>query len=262
MSKLDDLRQQAAKRHQSVTRKISRTKRVNGTDISGTQYDPRRDVDRFKTYNRAQLEATIRSYDNFMSRSNQYYGDSEGRPLTSKDWRSYKGLERTFNSNARREFAEIQDLVIPGRNMTVKEYVASTKSDFPRAADPAVNSPYTEYHRDPANIASKKGLKHLIKTLKLKNQPDYFEKLQKESRRQADRMFEIVGQPGLQERVQKLNSKQFAALWVSKFAAALSGKYELLKDSNTKSKKMWYDTVSDNEFDDMVELIDWAEEVK
>jgi hypothetical protein len=262
MSELDNLRQEALNRHRAVSKKISRTRRVNGAEIEGTRFDPRREPEKFKTYNRAQLEGTLRAYDTFMSRSVQFYGDSEGRPLVGKQWKIYKNLERTFNRNARNQFATISELEIPGRNMTASEYVASTRSDFPRAADPAVNSPYTEYNRAPANIASTKGLKHLIKTLKKNIQPNYFDKLQKEARRQADRMFEIVGQEGLQKRVQGLNSKQFNALWITKFAAALSGKYELLKDSTAKSKKQWYDVVSDNEFDDMVELIDWAEKIK
>lgn len=261
---IQELRAYAIKRQRAVTNKISRTRRVNGAELSGTEYDPRKQREDIAKMNRRQLQSTINSYDRFTSRSTQFYGDAERRPITRNQWDRYKAAEARYNAASEARFAPFKDTTVPGRNMTAAAYRASSRSEFPGMADAAVNDPYGTLNRAPGNIASVKRLDKLIADMKKRSTArDYRERLDS-SRDIADQMLTRIGNDDMAVDVSKLSSKQFEWLWnVSPFAKSASLRYHSeAPTEGDSSPKSWVQQVADNEEDDMRVWVNAARKIK
>jgi hypothetical protein len=256
------LRKIVQERHQAVNKKISRTRRVNGTDIAGTQHDPRRNADAIKRYTRAQLQKTLESYDMFMSRTIQFYGDAERRPITRGQWQTYKRAERRYNKQAQSELDKIGSLKLPGKKVSLTEFRAANRSEFPRSADAAANDPYVQYDRKPSNMANVNKMLDLASSLKDRSRPERFSREAMKRRLEVHKMFETIGHEEFQLRIISLSPKQWDALWATNFANAVASKYELAANSVAGRKESFLDTATNNMFNDIERLIGWAEKVE
>lgn len=250
-------------RHDAVTRKVSRTRRVNGAELAGTEYDPRKDRSTIAKLNRRQLETTLRSYNTFTNRKTQFYGDAERRPIKRSAWLAYKAAETKLNQASAARFGEFANTDVPGRGMTAKQYRAATKSEFPRAADPAVNDPYAQFNRQPNNIASAKQLDKLVKDLNKRSTPAAHARLLNKGKSNATDMLDVIGDDTMKRAVRKLNKRQFEWLWnISPFAKSASLRYSVASAMSADRQASWMDDVMDEQTSDMWDMVRAAQGIK
>lgn len=260
---IQELRAIVAKRQRAVTNKISRTRRVNGAEIAGTEYDPRKQRDDIARMNRRQLQSTLNQYNKFTSRATQFYGDAERRPITRQQWQRYKNAEAQFNQASDRRFAPFKNTDVPLRNMTASAYRAATQSEFPGMADAAVNDPYGKFNRQPSNIASVKRLDKLVADMRKRaTAKDYQERIQS-AREIANTMLERLGNDHMARDIEKLSAKQFEWLWnVSPFAKSASLRYHSEAPDDDNSPKSWVAQAADDQEDDMKVFVNAARKIK
>lgn len=260
---LAELRELVLARQRRVTAKIARTRRNNGTDLSGTQHDPRRSRAAIGKYNRRQLQATLNTYNKFTSRTTQFYGDAERRPIAGAQWRAYKRAEQNFNATSGQRFSKFAGTEVPGKNMTAAQFRASTTPDFPVAGNPARNDPYPSFQRNPGNIASPKALQKLIKDMERKASPEHWQRVLRANRKTALKIVDGIGDDQMRREIKKLDNEQFEWLWnVSPFAQQTSLVYGLRETAGQGRQKNWMDEVGDAQLADAWDSIRAAKRIK
>jgi hypothetical protein len=258
-----ELRALVLERQRRVTAKIARTRRNNGTDLSGTQHDPRRSRSALGKYNRRQLQAVLKQYNSFTARTTQFYGDAEGRPVAARQWRAYQKAERTFNAASQQRFSKFANTDVPGKNMTAAQYRAATTPEFPVAGNPARNDQYPQFQRKPSNMASAGAIGRLIKDMQRKASPEHWQKVVRANRRTALKIVEGVGDDEMRREIKKLNNEQFEWLWnISPFAGQAALVYGLRETAGNGRQKNWMDEVGDAQLGDMWDTVRAAKRIK
>jgi hypothetical protein len=259
---LPELRELAAKRHRAVTDKISRTRRRNGAELAGTEYDPRRQRQAIARMSRRQLQATIKAYNQFTARSTQFVGDANRAPISKQAWDKYKAAEAEFNKRSAARFDRVGQTEIPGSNMTAAAYRAKNRSEFPGMADAAVNDPYANYNRKPYNVNGQKGLDKLTKEMRKRATAKDFNNKLLTSKEVANEMLDKLGADEFSRQMGKLNAKQFEWLWnVSPFAKSLSLRYHSSKPDD-EGPTSWVVQVGQDQEPELMEMLNAARKIK
>ena len=249
---LANLRAQAKRAYTNVGRKLSRQSQRGITDTSSIDFrPPRTNIDR---YNAKQLRGFISRSQSFLSRSNQYVPDSNGKPISTKDWAKYKAAEASANATRRARFNAIKDIKTPSGQMTVGEHVSIYHSNINKKYS-LTNSVLNPIERDPSQITSKRSLERLTRSLQREGMPQQTREQSKEWRKQAKEMLSVIG-PQFDEKIDKLSERQFSALWHgTSFLNSAGLAYELTKGY------FFSQNVYDNSRADVDALLDWASHI-
>jgi hypothetical protein len=252
------LRQELYARQQAASRKIARIRRATGAQVAGSEFDPRKPAAQLKKLNHTQLMKQLARVNEFVSRRTQFVPDFHRRPLPRAEFQEYKKLEAQHRQTVDKRRAVLSDVKLPS-GMTVAQRRASINPDFP-GSDSTVNSPFAKYNRESSNIASRSALKKLIKTVKQRVTPEYFNRRVKEARAQAKQMLKFGGTDhDLQKRLNKLSDRSFDALWhETGFAKSLRLRYGAQGAVEAGKRERWYDSVLEDSFEDSLSLIEWA----
>jgi hypothetical protein len=258
---LEQLRALARKRHKAATRKISRLNHAKDVEISGSKFDPRRDLAGLKRYNKAQIMKYIQRLDSFLERGNQFVGDAQKRPIPAKEWQQYKQTERRYNAGVTDLYSDIKNVRLPdGR--TIDERQRTIKADHPLAGNPSVKVPHSPVVREPWNIASPDKLKGLIKDLKYKMTPAYDKKQLAQDREELKKIMAVIKDPELEATINSLSAKQFNVLWnYTTFATAASLMYEIIQAQLTKHDQAWHAKEIRDSFEEATNLVGWAKTI-
>lgn len=254
---LNRLRKLARARHRAATSKISRSKKRNNVLITGTEFDPRRDLKKVDRYTAKQLTEYIGKLDTFTSRKVQFERDRMRRPIPKKDWTEYKRLESSLRDQAVLQFEPFKSIVMPNGDMTLEmvDYVMGVPAKIGQEFG---DRPGTMPNLVPKQIHSLDGLRKLSANIRKKLQPDYSDKKRERLREVADKMLEMMGDDKARERVRALGDRQADALLrYSSFMSALGIKYMGMQMMLTKGDGWWSRMASDNS--EIEELLSWAE---
>lgn len=227
---LAQLRAVARARHKAATKKISRNKTNFGAEISGTKFDPRRDLAKVAKYNSSQIKGYINDLDSFVSRKTQFVPDSKYRPMPASDFKGYKGVETEYNKMLKREFEVVRHKKLPS-GFTVEQQLSMTESLHPYMHNPASGADHRGIHRKSKTVKSLEALEKLKLDLRNRMTPEHRAKLEEADRISVNKMLLLIGDEALRERVNKLSSAKFRFMWKysGKFANDLSMTYEAVK---------------------------------
>lgn len=257
MSEVERLRALAKARRSAVTNKIGRTKRVNGADVSGSEFDPRRDHNAIKRYNGPQLKRYIAELDSFMARGNQFVRGDEGAPLPRAQARVYQNNVKRFQSQGEARIAAMAKIEITPIGLNVEEFRANRAM---RVRNAVVNSPYGSSIKDVGGVTSAKALDILNKDMKAKLDPDYLPGKVKEGRESLVKALNIMGENEFVQKVNELSDWQFEVLWFgTSFADTAFLKYDIEQERAAGTRKeRWQDKVVENDYKLISEFLDWA----
>lgn len=260
MSELDRLRAEAKRRRAAATKKIARMRREKGVDITGTQYDPRRNAKLLDKYNSTQVRAYLRALDAFQSRNVGYVAGAGGVPLPKTAWQRYKSIENKFNKLGRKNAEGIDNVKLPGRGMTVRERKDTIVPTRKSAAGDAANTPFYNKNLSPESVKSVAALERLMRSFQKKLDPKYLPQAIRKARRQANEMMDAAGFGGFKSRLKRLSQHQFDSLWNhSDFATRASQYYESWLKRMGGNVERYQDGFEENAAFDLEELIEWAE---
>lgn len=260
---LNRLRAEAAKRHRAATNKISRLKQNRNVEISGSKADPRREKANIKRYTASQLRTYIKELNSFIDRKVQFVPDAHRRPVAGSLWDQYKALETRYNARVERELDKYRDIKIPKSNMTVGQRLAMMTPDHPRmGGSVAVHSPYEPINRKPTAAASAKAVRRLIRDMKNRLKPDYFDRNAESGRDVANKMLALFHRPDLNDKLNALTNKQFSFLWnLTGFATALSLGYEGALSQLSDDEKPWHTQAIEHAIEDAIDEVKWVSEL-
>lgn len=263
-NELAELRKLARARHRAATRKVSRLRTTHDVELSGTKYDPRRDLGKIKRYTAAQLRTYIGQLNEFTARKTQYVGDAQRRPIKGTMWEQYKALEAKYNERVNTDFANMYaDVFLPMSGQTLGERMAATVPTHRQMGSPAVNSPYNPPARKPRNVGSEKALKRLMQNLRDRVKPEYRKRLVDEGRQQYGQMLDVIDQEDLRQAVNSLNDEQFFMLWnYTPFAGAISLNYEIAMKALSSKEQPFHSKQFEDQIGDARALVNWAKSVR
>lgn len=259
-----ELRAQARNRRTAATRKVNRLERA-GLKIANTKEDPRRPVEVVKRYNSTQLRRYIADLDAFTGRGNQYVRGNNGAPIKRSKWQAYKRLENQYNANADKAFEAVKDIRIDRANMTIGERQNMLGvREFPRAANPATNSPFNKMDRKPGGIPNMAAVDKLTRDMKKRTSGDFFKSEAKRLKSDIVKFFNNVGGVSDQmiKEIQRMTPKQIHALNLTNFSNAVSTKYELLKRHMQNRNDDFAAKVADDSTEEAEDLVRWARKIK
>lgn len=235
---LAQLRSLARSRHRAATKKISRNKTSFGAEISGTTFDPRRDLSKVSKYNTTQLKSYIQELDNFSSRGTQFVPDSQYRPIPKSAWNQYKEAEKALNKLSAAEFNKVKHKKLPG-GFTVEQQLAMTESLHPYMHNPASGPDHRGIHRKSKTVKSLESLEKLELDMRKRATPEHRKKLEEANRISVNKMLDVIGDEAMRERINKLSSEKFNFMWrySGKFANDMSMTYEAVRKMMEKEKE-------------------------
>lgn len=255
------LRAEARQRHRAATRKVSRLKNNVGVNVAGTEYDPRRDLSKVKSYTAKQLSAYIAELNGFVSRSRQYVPDVAARPIPKTVFGEYKAVERAYNAMVNASTDDVKDIRLPS-GMTIGERRAMLRANHPFAGNPSVRRPNQPVVRDSSEITSIDAMKKLVDNMRKQMTPKFRREELKRSREELSKIMDVINQPEVNKDINSLSARQFAILWNdSAFAEAASLQYELIMQRMTGKEQAWHSDVIETKFKEAVELVKWAKNI-
>ena len=152
----------ARARHRAATRKISR-QRAAGVDVSGSEFDPRRNLKTVARYNRRQLEGYIRTLNTFTDRRNQYVAGAGGSPIARSTFSQLQQLQDEARERARSRFADMRGIRQPS-GMTGDNVVAMRPGGrHMREFNSSVPEQMSDF--SPGDIRGERGARALIRSL-------------------------------------------------------------------------------------------------
>lgn len=222
MANLNDRRAQIVAKQQRTSAKISRTKRQNGADIAGTEYDPRMPASRISRMTGKQLDALEGRLDAFNHRRTQFYGGAKGKVITATQKRRLEYAESEAYRARLRKLSEYSRTLGPGgRPLTDRMRMVAKRS--PRKFD-VVNNPFNTKQRLISNVGNPEDL---ISRYRDESRSDFFDRLAEKRREEYKQMAEVMAIPRLLAAVDELTPKQFFVLWhMTEFPELISSSYE------------------------------------
>lgn len=219
---LNALRAEARKRHRDATRKVSRLNR-NGVQLSGTKYDPRRDLERLKSYNAAQARAYINQLDKFVARETQFVQYANGEIDKASAWQTYKKLENAYNRRVNKAYDNVEDLPLPSAyddkgklvrpENTVGRRMKTKVADRRTSRGAAVNAVYDPPKRRATAVKNRKALKTLTDDMRKRVSGDLDLKAFETGQLVFGKMNNVIRDKDLDAMIKALSPKQFAILW-------------------------------------------------
>lgn len=256
MSEVERLRNELKKRRQAVTQKIARTKKQTGANISGTQFDPRREAGIEKRYNARQLRAHIAELNTFMQRGNQFVALKGGTPAPRGEWNVFARRQAEQMLAGQQHAASIGDLDTP-LGMKAREMT----SIAPRTYGSAVSGPYNTSPLEPSDIKDLQSLRKLSDAMLKRLKVSYLPTTLKQGRGNLEKALTALGEHEEIKLISELSEYQFDALWFGTTYAEITFlRYGMDRSSgdDDSSKERWQNRVVEDAATDAREFLQWA----
>lgn len=255
------LRNAALAGHRAATRKVSRLKAASGVEVSGSDYDPRRDPAFIRSATPAQLRALVRKQDKFLDRGTQFVPDADFQPIPKKVWDKVKKAEQKKNDFVEKFYEPFKNIMIEPAGMTVDQRMAMITPLHPHMGTRTTDSPYKKSDRESTTLHGEAGAKKLAKHLNDLATLKHEKQSLKNHRAGVMKMLDIVGDIEMQVKVAKLTNKQWAALWkYTKFASMIKSPYSHYNASITGDKSLSNSESVQTDLAVAGEYVDWAGE--
>jgi hypothetical protein len=236
---IERLRQLARQRHRAATAKVSRLKKKNDVELTGTKYDPRRNAADISKMRTRDLQAYVKKLNEFTSRDVSYvHGAGKKTLLSGKLWNEYKRLERKLNEKNAKPYETVKDIRLPSLGDTTVEGFMGQKPIHPTTQNPSSRAPHIPINKSTKGIPNDKQLKKLIKDTQAKLAADYGDKVIARDQKVMSKFFKDMGKVSkdkalkdLRKDFWTLSPAQFAFLWnYTNFSETASMDYEIAKD--------------------------------
>lgn len=249
----DRLIAEIRRRQAAANRKVSRL-RGKGVQIGGSQHDPRMPLASVLKSTPTEQRRYLKSLTSFTSRNTSFVLGSGGQTIPGSKWKEYKALEARYNERVRKHEVGFSNVTPPGSGQTLGD---RRKSMLPnRGYGANSNRAFSTENKLPERINGEQALDKLIKDMKRKLNPGYFKDFVSASRSQTNELFNELGMPELTDRLYKLSDYQYNVLVHESSAANnISSLYYLVSKSNLS----FGDKAFDDQYGDVVELIEFAE---
>ena len=223
---IDKLRAEVIKRQRAASNKMSRLRRQQGVEVSGSSYDPRKSRDHINRLNTSQLNALLGRINDFTSRSTQFINTGNGA-VSRADWQKFeRNLERANAVKRKRRETVGQEKIGPGTE-TAEKRRHNRYGTAPRSSADGgyTSSPFDEQTVIPEMVQGLEALKRLSKRFARDADPGHERKNMKSWRKSAFDMLEALGSYDLAGAVMAMPLRNFRKLWYSGFAEAIAPKY-------------------------------------
>jgi hypothetical protein len=260
-SDIERLRADVRKAHRSTTNKISRLKRINDVEVSGTAIDPRRNPKVIGRYTRAQLLAYQAQLQAFNSRRTQYLRGARGTIVSKELFSEFERTKRRVNERNEREFARIAGIQLPRSAQTIEQRLRMlVKPAGYLGVDLPATRPFDIIGRsNPRGLMGDKGVRTQIAAMQSRLDPNWIHRKVERDRESFKKMAQIINKPALATAVDKLSSAQFNVLWnYTDFSNSVSLHYENMKSMLQGRDEAWYDQIGGEVVDEAHALIEWA----
>lgn len=258
MSELNELRAEVARMRRAATRKISRIKQTHGAQVSGTEFDPRRETKAPSQYTAKQLEAYKSRLATFLSRSNQFLPDASKNPIPRSEFAEYKRREAQYRETAGSVYERIKHEQLPSGE-TVQERLEKMRPLHKSMHNTAMNAIFDPLTRGPGDIVSRKALDKLSRSLERASKPASIRRKVKDARDQLSAMLDTLNAPELQQAIDKLSHDQFVAMWnYTNIASAVALSYDNAKKLLSPKEESWGHEQLRQQMNDAMESVIWA----
>lgn len=259
---IHEKRLHARKRMRAATKKISRLKTVYGTQLSGTDLDPRVSVKHLNKLNGRQVDALVRRLDKFMERSNQFVPDARGRVMSAKPYRQYVNAVRRYNRRVQARQTRYANVFLDSAGMTVAQRRAMRKPVHPHMHDPVVNAPMQLKVSKPTNFASRKGLETVLEGMERRLKPDYDRERIAANRGTLKQILDVIGDDRIDDLIGDLSDEQFDFLWnETAFLDDVSLKYDMAMATVAGDSKSWHSDIILDSIGDISTMVSDAKKV-
>lgn len=264
MSEVERLRREIAKRRQAATNKITRTKRQNGANLAGSEFDPRRKSGIENRYNARQLRGYLTELNDFMRRSNQFVGGNRGVPLRAGQFRQYKKLEAQQESLRQAHDERMGSIQTP-TGMSI----AGNKQMLHQGAGNAVYGPYRKFDREAGEITSPESLSKLIKDMRNRVSSEFLPGRIQQGKENLKKALTVIGRTEFLDDIDKLTDYQFDAFWYgTNVAEAVFMQYGIeteriaseVEGEEPTRKERAQDKVIQDAVDELGSVLQWASE--
>lgn len=270
---LAKLRAEALRLHKRVGDQISREKRRSGTNLSGSELDPRRAPASIRAMRTRDVKSHIRRMNAFVQTPTPSFKAADGSVIPRENWVRYKRAENLQRRRANAEMRRVGNLRMPGvkddtgrrqKGPTIQEReknIAGTRMN----SGAAVNRTLVALTRKPINISSAGKLQALTEAMEQRNTAGFKAEKLANAREEMERMLTVTGNPKHITMMNRLNDEQVNVLWnYTNFADTLSRDYEnaLEMTFGDKPKERFRVTARGNDDKNISELLRWASRIK
>jgi hypothetical protein len=250
---------QALRLHRAVTRKISRIKAGNATEVSGSKYDPRQSPDWIRNATDAQLSALIRKHNKFLDRSVQFVPDANLNPLPQAKWKTFKALEAKKNQFVTDSYEPYKDIDITPAGQTVDSRMRAIAPLHAHMGERTTDNPYKKAEKASTSVYGESGLDALIKDMRKKTTKTHQRKSLQHHKDGVLQMARDIGDPELEHKISKLTAQQWLVLWkYTQFARNIKVPYQHFKDSMASRKGVTNSQMVANDLQVAHDYVDWA----
>lgn len=259
MPDINALRRLALQRHKAATRKISRIKATNGTVVSGSDQDIRKDYGFIRAAKPAELRSYIRQLNKFNDRKTQFVPDALNAPIPRDVWDKVEAAKERHNSFVDSFYSGFKDIHIGPTGQTVDERMHAITPLHKHMGRKTTDNPYKKSELKSTNVYGISGSLKLAKHLNEMATKAHNKKALNNHRAGVIKMLDQVGNIEMQHKVAQLTNKQWAALWkYTPFAALIKNPYHHYKDSQAGNKSIANSESVQNDLTIADSYLDWA----
>lgn len=249
----------ALRGHRAVTRKISRIKSGNHTEVSGSKYDPRQSPDWIRNATDKQLSSLIRRQDKFLDRSVQFVPDAQLKPLPMKLWQTFQAAEAKKNEFVEKFYEPFKNVHIDPAGMSVDDRMRIITPLHAHMGERTSDNPYKKHQKASTSVYGEAGLKALIKDMRKKSTKTHEKESLDNHRAGLLKMLDAVGNEAMAQKVSKMTAKQWALVWkYTQFARNIRPAYQHYKDSMAGRKGVANSQMVETDLQIADEYLDWA----
>lgn len=177
---INEVRAEVARRQKAANAKIARLRR-KGVQLTGSEFDVRRDPSRVARYNGRQLQSYLGQLNEFTHRRNQFVAGSEGVPIPAHVYNHAQRVAREYNAYVQEREAPLMGINIPQSGMTVGEFQRDVVGSRKRGKGARNERPLSVEQREAFEFVNADRVRDWQENLKKKMRPNYMnERIEKQ----------------------------------------------------------------------------------
>lgn len=255
---INELREEVLRRQKAATAKVSRLRR-KGVQLTGSEFDVRREPSRVGRYNTRQLKSYLNELNEFTSRRNAFVAGSEGAPIQAHVWKHAERRRAEYNEFVKNRYSQIQDTYIPKAGMTVRDFEKDVKSTRRKRGHGVTNPFGFQPARPSTDFTSSEAVRIAAEAMNAKLKPSFIDASNNKAYRQLRAAVEVFGDDELTKQAMSLSPDQIDTLWNYTDAPrdAFSAYHFMQLFSNNLADETAENILEDSSYE-VREWIDWA----
>lgn len=209
---INDIRAEVARRQKAANAKIARLRR-KGVQLTGSEFDVRRDPSRVARYNSRQLQSYLGQLNEFTSRRQQFVAGSEGVPIPAHVYNHAQRVAREYNAYVREREAPLMGIDIPQSGMTVGEFQRDVVGSRKRGKGARNERPLSIEQREAFEFVNADRVRDWQANLQKKMRPNYMNERIEKQRYVMLQAVSAFGDKEMTELAKGLTDDQLDVMW-------------------------------------------------